>query len=547
LTAYRIGGDRPGAKEYAEFHIGNSLTDTVHPWMEPLAASGGHRIRYYRFTIPGAPTDWLWDHPGSGFGESNYPQAFLARAPLTDLITQPFAGHGRSIDNEAEYSGRFFDLARKHSSGVRMWLYVQWPDISWSKDGWANGKASLNGQAVTLGEPAKTWQEAALNHVRYTERVMEEMNRARSAEIRAGRCKPVRIIPGGLALARLKAEIEAGKVPGMKEFVAEVFQSPTDFHMSPKGAYLIALVHYACLYGENPTGKVTSANTGLTPEQAKLFQRIAWETAKNYPHSGLGLAAKESAGGKKPKAAPGAKKSTAKPSPQPKGKRRFRPVYILPIGDSITQGGRTDRAEYTYRYPLYFMLRAAGYNVDFIGSQRAGFEPGAVWPARNGQPFDPDHEGHYGWTTAQVRDRLREWMRTYPAAPDIALIHLGTNDRDALDLHMAIVRPLREIIAMLRAKNPRVAVLVGHLNFNDGSALRIRPLVEKMARELSTPTSPVRTVAHFAGWQANPFSPNPDTFDWLHPNPQGQRKMAEKWFAAMRPILKKTPREKVVR
>ncbi|MES4792702.1 MAG: hypothetical protein C4321_06665, partial [Chloroflexota bacterium] len=89
LAAYHIGSGRTDPTEHAEFHIGNSLTDTVNPWMEPLALSGGHRIRYYRFTLPGAPTDWLWDHPGSGFGETNYAQAFLARAPLTDLVTQP--------------------------------------------------------------------------------------------------------------------------------------------------------------------------------------------------------------------------------------------------------------------------------------------------------------------------------------------------------------------------------------------------------------------------------------------------------------------------
>lgn len=287
LAAYRIGENRTNASETAEFHIGNSLTDTVNPWMETLAASGGHKIRYYRFTIPGAPTDWLWDHPGSGFGESHYAQAFIARAPLTDLVTQPFAGHSRSVDNEADYSGRFFDLARHASPGLKMWLYVQWPGTDWSHDNWANGFADYKGSKITFGKPAKTWQEAVQNHVRYTERVMEEMNRAREAEIRAGTCKPVRIIPGGLALAELKTRIEAGQVPGMKEFFTEVFHSPTDFHMSPKGAYLIALVHYACLYREDPTGKVTAAGSGLTPEQATLFQRIAWETAKNYRYSSL--------------------------------------------------------------------------------------------------------------------------------------------------------------------------------------------------------------------------------------------------------------------
>ncbi len=287
IAAYRIGDIRPDAAEHAEFHIGNSLTDTVNAWMEPLAASSGRKIRYYRFTIPGAPTDWLWDHPGSGFGETNYAQAFLARAPLTDLITQPFAGHGRGIDNESDYSGRFFDLARKHSPEVQMWLYVQWTGSTWDRDGWANGEASLQGKKVKLGEPARTWQEAIANHVRYTELVMARMNEARAEEIRAGRCKPVRIIPGGPALAELKTRIDAGDVPGMSDFGATVFNSPTDFHMTAKGAYLISLVHYACIFREDPEGKVTAAGSGLTPDQAALFQRIAWSTARGYAHSGL--------------------------------------------------------------------------------------------------------------------------------------------------------------------------------------------------------------------------------------------------------------------
>jgi hypothetical protein len=287
LAAYHIGDINADPGEHAEFHIGNSLTDTVNPWMEPLAASGGHKIRYYRFTIPGAPTDWLWDHPGSGFGQSNYAQAFLARAPLTDLITQPFAGHNRSVDNEADYSGRFFDLARKHSPNLQMWLYVQWPGASWERDNWANGKTSVNGKELKFAQPAKTWQDAVANHVRYTELVMDAMNKARADEIKSGKCRPVRIIPAGLALAELRTLIEAGKAPGMTDFVATVFHSPTDFHMTPKGAYLVSLVHYACLYGENPEGKVTAGNSGLTPEQATLFQQIAWRTATNYKYSGL--------------------------------------------------------------------------------------------------------------------------------------------------------------------------------------------------------------------------------------------------------------------
>jgi lysophospholipase L1-like esterase len=215
-----------------------------------------------------------------------------------------------------------------------------------------------------------------------------------------------------------------------------------------------------------------------------------------------------------------------------------RPVRILPLGDSITQGGKTDREEYTYRHPLYFKLKAAGYDVDFIGSLKAGLQPGAKWPdGPDGTPFDPDHEGHYGWKTAAVRDRLAEWMQAWPAAPDIALIHLGTNDQNAGDHTEAVVKPLKDIVAMLRGKNPRVVVLVGHLNFNGGAALKIRPLVEAMAKDLSTTESPVVTVHHYQGWIEDPKREGTDTFDWAHPNPQGQKKMADRWFEAMKPFL----------
>ena len=217
--------------------------------------------------------------------------------------------------------------------------------------------------------------------------------------------------------------------------------------------------------------------------------------------------------------------------------RATAPIRILPLGDSITQGGRADREEYTYRYPLYYMLRDAGYNVDFIGSLKQGLNAQSTWPERNGVAFDPDHEGHYGWKTAAARDKLAEWIKTYPAPPDIALIHLGTNDQGSKDFQQDIVQPLRDMIALLREQNPRVVICVGHLNFNGGAALQIRPLVEAMAKELNSEQSPVVTVHHYQGWHEKPDEAESDTFDWAHPNPRGQRKMAEKWLEAMKPYL----------
>jgi lysophospholipase L1-like esterase len=213
------------------------------------------------------------------------------------------------------------------------------------------------------------------------------------------------------------------------------------------------------------------------------------------------------------------------------------PIRIVPIGDSITQGGRSGREEYTYRYPLFCKMKDAGYDFDFIGSLKSGLNADAKWPDYKAKPFDTDHEGHYGWKTAAVRDKLQGWVNNYPTNADIALIHLGTNDQGSKDFNKDIIEPMKDMVKILREKNPRVVVIFAHLNFNGGKALEIRPLVTKMAEEITTKESPVLTVNMYEGWTEDPQKEATDTFDWAHPNPQGQKKMAEKWFEKMKPFL----------
>ena len=213
-----------------------------------------------------------------------------------------------------------------------------------------------------------------------------------------------------------------------------------------------------------------------------------------------------------------------------------RTIYIVPIGDSITQGGRLDD-EYSWRYPLFGMLTDANVPFDFVGAYKQGLKGNFRWPDYKGKPFDTDHQGTYGIKTAKMRDRIVTERKKWAHAPDIALIHLGTNDQKAEDHDEAIVKPLRDIIRMLREENPKVIIFVGHLNFPAGAAVKIRPMVEKMAQEESTPTSPVITVHHYKGFNADPKHKDTDTYDWAHPNPKGQKKMAAKWVEAMTPYV----------
>jgi len=96
------------------------------------------------------------------------------------------------------------------------------------------------------------------------------------------------VIPAGLALLDLKQSVEAGRVPGITDFFAQLFKADgTDIHLTGKGAYFVTLVFYACMFGQSPEGTANDPASELTDEQALVFQRLAWETVSGYALSGV--------------------------------------------------------------------------------------------------------------------------------------------------------------------------------------------------------------------------------------------------------------------
>lgn len=202
------------------------------------------------------------------------------------------------------------------------------------------------------------------------------------------------------------------------------------------------------------------------------------------------------------------------------------PIRIMPIGDSITQA---DGNHNSYRRQLWFKLRKAGYNVDFVGSTREHFEGTA--PLTD---FDQDHEGHWGWRTDDVLAQMDEWVRLN--RPDVALIHLGTNDIFSKHSMQSTIAELRELILTLRKSNPRVKVLLAEL-IPCGDPAKIQQLNRRivyLARETNTIDSPVRVVDQFTGFNAKEGF---DTYDGCHPNESGEKKMAERWFEGLKQVL----------
>ena len=88
------------------------------------------------------------------------------------------------------------------------------------------------------------------------------------------------------------------------------------------------------------------------------------------------------------------------------GFRVPRPLRVVPLGDSITEGGYNMFDSYR-PFLFHSLRRACGVPPEFIGSRRGMWDPAAgplAMRVLKNVTWGQDHEGHFGWTTQQVLD-----------------------------------------------------------------------------------------------------------------------------------------------
>lgn len=198
------------------------------------------------------------------------------------------------------------------------------------------------------------------------------------------------------------------------------------------------------------------------------------------------------------------------------------PVRIMAVGDSITAG-----ADFfsTYRIPLRDKLVAAGYRVEFVGTQ--------VTPT----PAGPlAHEGYGGKNTETLARLVPEHFQARPA--DIVLLHSGHNHSVEEQPIPGILVATEQLITSFRATNPRVTVLLAQV-IPAGKLPKYTYLPElnrelaKLAGRLDSPAQRVVLID-----QASGFRWETDTVeDKVHPNAQGAEQIAQRWFEALQKIL----------
>ncbi len=222
------------------------------------------------------------------------------------------------------------------------------------------------------------------------------------------------------------------------------------------------------------------------------------------------------------------------------------PVRIMPLGDSITAGASsgvvTDTEWISYRKDLWDSLTAAGYDVDFVGSQTNGqFYSG----------FDAHHEGHPGFTASQVANRIynngaANWLGNSPA--DVILLHIGTNDLPQNTSAADVEVILDEIDEYEAANNTTVVVIlariINRVNHSSPTTTQFNVNVATMAQARIDNGDQIIIVdmEDGAGINYDSYTAGGDMYDNLHPYAtDGYTKMAAVWFAALDNLLSICP------
>ena len=209
---------------------------------------------------------------------------------------------------------------------------------------------------------------------------------------------------------------------------------------------------------------------------------------------------------------------------------------IMLLGDSITYddayrdhpelGGSTPRPaseRHGYRNHLWYLLKDAQYDVDFVGSRIAGT---AITPS-----FDPHNEGYPGYTSYQIANLV--YTKLEKNEPDIILLHIGSNDwsdsisgvDDILDeidqYEQNYNHPIKVILAQIINRREPLKVFT---RFN----INIQDLVN--SRIKSGDDIVLVDMEHDAGlnYARSNFQ------DRTHPNDRGYEKMANLWFKVLK-------------
>ena len=276
-------GHQANAQTLKAFYIGHSLSDQIAEMVQSLTDDTEGVYFDWRYqSIPGAPLIYQWERMAADDYTAHPPHIYPFYDPANGLPAGDFdvLVMVDSVPRQSEgewgismtytYSGLFLDYAQSNNPGIQVYFYEPWHCIN-----------SGTPTGCDWDIDSNPWRQRLIDDLPMWESVVDYLNTHHSPT------HPVQLIPGGQGLARLYDAIAADEVPGLSS-IEDLFDD--DIHLSNVGKYYIACIHYAVLHDQSPVGLTNQLkNTwggdfdpAPTPEQAAIFQALAWETVTEY-------------------------------------------------------------------------------------------------------------------------------------------------------------------------------------------------------------------------------------------------------------------------
>lgn len=226
------------------------------------------------------------------------------------------------------------------------------------------------------------------------------------------------------------------------------------------------------------------------------------------------------------------KKEQTEPYTKPKSTSENK---IMILGASRVEGNTPIHE--SFRYELWKLLKNSSLTFDFIGTKT---DP-CSYPLSNSESFDPDHEGHGGWSARDINKNIDTWISS-TGAPDLILFSSpGGNDALSNLDYSGTISAINSIIDKLQHANPNISILIerlapGHPNTMKGNLdsyfSKLETDLPKIAKDQSDSLSTVSIIDMQTGFSIDYLA------DQVHYNNEGASFIARKYFDKLKPILK---------
>jgi hypothetical protein len=256
----------PQAGPVAVYHLGHSLVGRDMPAM--LAAAAGHSYHSQIGWGTSLKDHWTGEVTGA---EENRPPAHRPVFEALDSGEYPVVVLTEMVElrdavrwhQSGRYLADWAARARAANPAARVYLYESWHRLD-DPAGWA---------ARIAADRAALWEGALLQPA-------------------FARGQQVHVIPGGPVMAEAVRAAEAGDIPGVTGRAAFFTD---EIHFGDLGAWLMAMVHHAVIYGRSPEGlparlpRADGRLAGAPSDAAALvLQRLVWRVVTGDPLTGVG-------------------------------------------------------------------------------------------------------------------------------------------------------------------------------------------------------------------------------------------------------------------